>query len=136
MPTATVMVLRAADAPVRLTLPYPPTVNMYWRHSGNRTYISHEGRAYKERVADRAREQGAEPLVVPVMLAARIYRPRRSGDLDNVFKALLDGLKTVAYTDDKQVKRFLDVELLDDKQDPRVEVALWGHAPIPVWVEW
>ncbi len=33
-----------------ITLPYPPSVNHYWRHYRGRTVISREGRAFRENV--------------------------------------------------------------------------------------
>jgi len=33
-----------------ITLPYPPSVNHYWRHYRGRTVISREGRAFRDEV--------------------------------------------------------------------------------------
>lgn len=33
-----------------IELPYPPSINHYWRRVGSRTLISREGRRFRERV--------------------------------------------------------------------------------------
>ncbi len=33
-----------------LSLPYPPSINHYWRHVGFRTLISREGRTFRKNV--------------------------------------------------------------------------------------
>jgi len=35
---------------VKLTLPYPPSINHYWRHYRGRTVISQDGRRFREDV--------------------------------------------------------------------------------------
>lgn len=106
---------------MKLTLPYPPSVNAYWRQWQGRTLLSSEGRAYKTRAALAAKSQGARPLSGPVAVSLEVYRPRRIGDLDNVLKAVLDALRGVAYHDDRQVVAISAVRA-DDKANPRVEV--------------
>ena len=36
-----------------LSLPWPPSVNVYWRHVGAKVLISAEGRAYAKSVYER-----------------------------------------------------------------------------------
>lgn len=38
-----------------ITLPMPPSVNHYWRHGRNGTYISAEGKAYRAEVLRRCK---------------------------------------------------------------------------------
>ena len=33
---------------IELTLPWPPTVNTYWRNFGGRTIVSAKGRSYRK----------------------------------------------------------------------------------------
>ena len=53
---------------VNLTLPYPPSINTYWRHVGPRVLISANGRRYRRAVGDAvllgigAGQIAAEPL--------------------------------------------------------------------------
>ena len=108
-----------------LTLPVPPSVNTYWRHIAiggqPRTLISESGRDYKHTVAILG--SACDPFTGPVSLAYYVYRPRKSGDLDNYLKSLLDALKGIAFIDDAQVVE-LHGYLRDDKDDPRVNVII------------
>lgn len=105
-----------------LTLPWPPSVNHYWRHASGVTYLSAEGKAYKLAVKLRSLANGRlEPLGCPVVVRLWAYRPRRVGDLDNALKAVLDALKGIAFVDDAQVVE-LHAWRGDDKARPRVEV--------------
>ena len=108
-----------------IVLPYPPTVNTYWRSvtisGAARLLISAQGRDYKTSVGEICVRQGLRPLDGPVRLVLDFYRPRRVGDLDNVLKAPLDALKGFAYHDDKQIVE-LHARRHDDKKRPRVEV--------------
>lgn len=113
----------------RLVLPYPPTVNKYWRHvvirGQPRVLISREGRAYKDRVASLC--VGVLPASGPIKVQAHIYRPRKIGDIDNVSKGLLDSLKGIAFHDDSQI---VELHLIrhDDKARPRVEITIAAAA--------
>jgi len=62
----------------------------------------------------------------PVLVRLRFYREtHRTVDLDNLVKAVLDGLNGVAYDDDSQVVR-IEAELLYDHANPRVELEIWS----------
>lgn len=98
------------QSPRRLTLdlPFPPTVNRYWRHIGeSRTIISKQGRAYKIAVAglvmaNRAALQLCKPVCVSVTYCPPDNRRR---DLDNYTKALLDSITAAGvWQDDSQVQ--------------------------------
>jgi crossover junction endodeoxyribonuclease RusA len=111
-----------------LVLPYPPSANRYWRNYRGTTVTSAEARSYKLEVAYVARQAGIEKLSGPVALYIDIYRPRRSGDLDNRLKVLIDALQGVAYDDDDQVVE-IHARRLDDKRNPRVEVEIRAATP-------
>ena len=115
----------AVASPLRLTLPYPPSANRYWRTTarGGRvlTYLSEEARAYRAHVLRLGRALGVTPTSADVELRLVVYRPRRAGDLSNRVKVLEDALIGVAYADDSQVVRIV-AERLDDAASPRVEV--------------
>ncbi len=93
-----------------LTLPYPPSVNHYWRRVGRRTLISREGRAFRRNVcALLARGSGNGPRKPPaggrIALAMDAFPPdRRRRDLDNIQKPVLDALEHAGvYEDDSQI---------------------------------
>lgn len=87
---------------MKLVLPYPPSVNHYWRHARGRHYVSDEGKAYRKAVADvapRRKLTGRLEVVIDVLPP-----DRRKRDLDNVLKALLDALAHAGtYEDDSQI---------------------------------
>ena len=92
-------------------LPYPPSVNHYWRRVGPRTLISREGRAFREKVCAilaagaTGAARGAEPFAGPIAVQIDAYPPdRRRRDLDNLLKGTLDALERGgAYEDDGQI---------------------------------
>lgn len=94
-------------------LPWPPSVNHYWRNvviNGRpRTLLSKEGRAYKLAAADAVRQQRrgpSAPLSGRIAISIALFPPdRRSYDLDNRIKAVLDSLTAAGvWQDDRQVK--------------------------------
>ena len=91
-----------------LTLPYPPSVNHYWRKWHNRMVISREGRAYRKDVRAllaTAGQGGKPPDDGSIALAMDAFPPdRRRRDLDNIQKPLLDALEHAGlYADDSQI---------------------------------
>jgi len=100
---------------IEIELPFPPSVNHYYRRVGPRTLISREGRAFRERVCSVLAARGTRPLRGPLALEVEIYPPdRRRRDIDNVQKALLDALEHGgAYRNDSQI-----VRLAIEKRDP------------------
>jgi crossover junction endodeoxyribonuclease RusA len=105
------------------TMPYPPTVNTYWRIFKGRMILSANARRYKQTAALKAKAAGARPLQGPVSVTLHVYRPRKVGDLDNVLKACLDALRGVAYVDDKQITD-ISAHRYDDKERPRIDVEI------------
>ena len=91
-----------------ITLPWPPSVNSYWRTYKGRMLISAEGRAYRAAVADQILLQGFRQNRTyenKIIVLIKAYRPdERKRDLDNLFKAPLDALaKAGVYKDDSQI---------------------------------
>lgn len=106
---------------MRLTLPWPPSVNAYWRIFRNRILLSREARDFKANAASVAKRAALTPRAGPVVVTVWAFRPRRIGDLDNTLKATLDSLRGVVFVDDSQVVE-LHAFRRDDKENPRVEV--------------
>lgn len=84
-------------------LPYPPSVNHYWRHVGGKTLVSREGRRYRSKV--RSLLAGTSPLTGRLAVLVTLFPPdRRRRDLDNAMKGLLDSVGDAgAYLDDSQI---------------------------------
>lgn len=110
---------------ITLTLPWPPSVNHYYRRVGNATLISKEGRRYRKRVAGEVLLAGSPR--VEGRLAVRIVASPpdlRRRDLDNLQKALLDALQHAGvYGDDSQFDR-ITVERAEAREGGRVVVEL------------
>lgn len=90
---------------LRLELPFPPSLNHYYRHVGFRTLISRDGREYRRVVVSALRPLLDQPLEGPLELVMDLYPPdRRRRDADNFQKAILDALSHAgAYGDDSQI---------------------------------
>ena len=63
---------------VSLTLPWPPSVNHYYRHVGPRVLISKDGRRYREAVAAIARRAAIPTFRVPVEVDIGLFPPDAS----------------------------------------------------------
>ena len=92
---------------MRIEIPWPPSVNTYWRNVKGKTLLSAKGRAYQKTISDMAwlwPKYSKERLHVEVTA----YPPdRRRRDLDNLPKAIFDSLeKAGVYADDEQIDFF------------------------------
>jgi len=118
---------------MKLTLPFPPSVNAYWRAptSGplkGRHLVSAAGRKYQSAARSSIIEQlhmlpkpSAAPAAVEILLCPPDARRR---DIDNYNKALFDSLtKAGIWEDDSQVKRLL-VEWGPIVKGGRVEIQI------------
>ena len=90
---------------VVLELPWPPSVNHYWRHVGAKVLISREGRAYRQVVGGIVLAERVAKLEGRLAVRVMAYPPdKRRRDLDNLLKALLDALEHAGvYDDDGQI---------------------------------
>lgn len=86
-----------------ITLPWPPSVNSYWRTFRGRMIISKEGREYRQAVSKLI--QGSWRYTKSVKVVITAYRPdNRKRDLDNLLKASLDSLTYAGvWEDDSQI---------------------------------
>ena len=91
---------------MELILPFPPSVNTYWRNFNGRMLISKKGREYRKAVADQVVIQnGAKHYQGKVKMTIEAWRPdERKRDLDNLLKAPLDALTHAGvYVDDQLI---------------------------------
>lgn len=102
----------------RYELPWPPSVNHYWRHVRGRFYIAQDGQRFRQRVEAIVAVDRQKPMDGPLSVAIAAFPPdRRRRDIDNILKALFDALEHAgAYHNDNQI-----VELHVCKLEP-VEV--------------
>lgn len=124
---------------MKLILPFPPSVNAYWRspNSGplkGRTLISQKGRQYQSAACAAIIEQlrrlpkpSSSPAAVEILLCPPDSRRR---DIDNYNKALFDALTQAGiWEDDSQVQRML-VEWGPKTPGGRVEITITRYVPL------
>ncbi|MCC7407353.1 MAG: RusA family crossover junction endodeoxyribonuclease [Phycisphaeraceae bacterium] len=90
---------------LEVELPFPPSVNHYWRHFRGRMVISEQGRSYREKVQAVLAATNVRPANGRVAVRVEAFPPdRRRRDLDNLLKALCDALEHGgAFVDDSQI---------------------------------
>ncbi|EQA1140096.1 TPA: RusA family crossover junction endodeoxyribonuclease [Escherichia coli] len=121
---------------MKLVLPFPPSVNTYWRapNSGplkGRHLISAKGRAFQSSACASIIEQLRclpKPSSAPASVEIVLYPPdARRRDIDNYNKALFDALTHAGvWEDDSQVKRML-VEWGPQVPGGKVEITITGY---------
>lgn len=90
---------------MELELPFPPSINHYWRRVGPRTLISRTGRAFRSEVLSILARRRPTTMLGPLNVEIDLHPPdRRRRDVDNVMKSLLDALQQGGvYRDDSQI---------------------------------
>ena len=117
----------------RISLPVPPSSNLYWRSTGISdkrtgkpraiTYKTAEAKKYCQNVQRIALAAGFMPYPkgVDVVFHLIWYRENMRGDLSNRVKCLEDAMQGILYANDRQV-RAMHTEWILDRESPRVEV--------------
>lgn len=119
---------------VRVVLPWPPSVNGYWRAVGKivrrrvvvSQVISEQGRVFRAAAIAAIVEQGRPSVEGTVKLREYFYPPdRRRRDLDNFRKAGRDALvHGGALEDDSQIQEDMGFMCRPDPKRPRVEYVI------------
>ncbi|MDP1798060.1 MAG: RusA family crossover junction endodeoxyribonuclease [Planctomycetaceae bacterium] len=115
---------------LRFVLPFPPSVNRYYRSIGYRTLLSREGRAYRVAVCALLAGRVGQPLSGLLEVQLDLFPPdARRRDWDNFQKGIWDSLQHAGvYVDDSQVKRAV-IELYPPSRQSRAEVAIAPYIP-------
>ncbi|WP_312041187.1 RusA family crossover junction endodeoxyribonuclease [Pantoea eucalypti] len=113
---------------MKLTLPFPPSVNTYWRNTRKGVLISASGRCFRSNALACVMEQlkrRPAPITVNVEVSVLLFPPdKRQRDLDNYLKALFDSLTHAGvWGDDSQIKRF-SVEWAATMKKGKAEVTI------------
>jgi crossover junction endodeoxyribonuclease RusA len=110
---------------IELLLPWPPSLNRYWRNVGSRTLLSRAGRQYRQAVALRVILAGRPAIDGRLAVEVEAFPPdRRVRDLDNLFKGVGDSLAHAGvYADDGQI---------DDLRIRRGEVRKGGALAVTI----
>lgn len=117
---------------ITLLLPFPPSVNTYWRHPtkgklAGRHLISEKGRQYRE---DVIYTLGLSKTLLRRMegrLSVRIVAhvpDRRQRDLDNMLKALLDALTHAGVWHDDSAIDHLSIQRGPIKSGGEVQITI------------
>jgi crossover junction endodeoxyribonuclease RusA len=99
-----------------IKLPWPPSVNHYWRsiaiRGSVRVLISAQGTEYRQEVSYLVPRM--DPIETDLICEIFAHPPNRlRRDLDNLLKAPLDALQHAGvYKDDSQIKK-LSIEMRD-----------------------
>lgn len=141
---------------VTIDLPFPPTVNTYWRSRvivspkpGKKpftsTYISEKGKEYSKQVSRicLAKFGDYEPIKEPVSLQVQVTLPtNHKRDLDNLLKAPLDALtKAGIWEDDSQIE-FIQVDRIKVHKpgglriSMSIDVPKFTRAPVDLGFYW
>ena len=96
-----------------LYLPFPPSVNHYYVKTRRGVYISKKGREFRGLVADAINEQlPAVELGPDQRLKVKVVlypRDKRTRDIDNYNKALLDAITQAGlWSDDSQIDQLFN----------------------------
>lgn len=106
-----------------LDLPYPPSMNHYWRHVGHKVLISAKGRTYRVDIQEAVLKQRGlqRKLTGRLKVCIELHPPdRKRRDVDNAFKALLDSLTCAGvWEDDQQID---DLRIVRDDIVPKGKV--------------
>lgn len=113
-----------------ITLPWPPSVNSYWRTFRGRMLMSDAGRKYRTAAmlcTVGHQRFGAKKVVVTI---EAWFPDLRRRDLDNLLKAPLDALGHARiYEDDSQIVGLHITNAGVDKANPRLEITVVAHHP-------
>ncbi len=111
----------------KFTLPWPPSVNGYWRTFRNRQIISKRGREYRISAKSRMEQLGlsGERVSEQLSVSVKLYPPTlRRYDIDNFTKAVFDALTLSGFwVDDEQVVK-LTVEKQPKLKCGKVELSI------------
>jgi len=91
---------------INIQLPFPPTLNTYYRHVGARVLISRKGRIYRTRVKCEIIKAGNPRIEGDITCVIEACPPdRRKRDLDNLLKATFDSMEHAnLFENDNQIK--------------------------------
>ena len=112
---------------VVLYLPWPPTINSYYKMTRNgQRYLDVSVREFRRKVADTVNEQcPGLTLTDNIFMEVYLYPPdRRKRDLDNYMKGLLDALTEAGLWEDDS--------LIDQLHIYRGEVTRAGSVRIEI----
>jgi len=113
----------------KFTMPWPPSINGYWRTFRNRQIISKRGREYRKAAIDHLHELGlfGENISQRLSVSLVLNPPTlRKYDVDNFNKALFDALSHGGF--------WIDDELIDRLTVTKGEKTKGGNVELSIIV--
>lgn len=92
------------------SLPWPPSINSYWRRARGRVYISERGKIFRSEVIKIIKSLGLDIMIKERIILQIVMRPpdRRRRDCDNIVKITQDSLVHANFiVDDEQVDKLI-----------------------------
>ena len=106
-----------------IKLPWPPSVNSYYRTYKNRTILSAAGRKYKKQAAAAIAAKVKNPPEYKERLSVQLYLSppdNRKRDIDNYAKATIDALQASRiFLNDSQIDH-LEIFRTENAKPPHV----------------
>lgn len=119
--------------PIKITMPFPPTVNTYYRVHKGRVLMSEKGRQFRTVAMKCCAWQKAPAIAIGTRLSVilNLYpSDKRHWDIDNRAKAVLDALQHAGVIpDDEQVDRLTINRCPVSKDDDRVDIVIFQAGP-------
>jgi crossover junction endodeoxyribonuclease RusA len=115
---------------MQITLPWPPSVNRYWRHPNKgplagRHLISVEGRIYRSQIIALAINLKIQRYTGRLAVHIEAFPPdKRARDLDNLLKSTLDAMVHASIIEGD--------EFIDDLHIVRAAVSKPGHLIVTI----
>lgn len=90
---------------LRFELPYPPSINHYYKHTARGVMISDKGRQYRNDAFYLLADMRGKCQDKKLMVTINVYPPdKRKRDLDNILKCLLDAMEHAnVYENDNNI---------------------------------
>lgn len=101
----------------------PPSTQHIYGHRGSVTYMTREGKDYKEMCQWEIKSQyKGKPQTEPISVIIEFYfKDKLRRDLDNFLKIILDSCTGMLWKDDSQIIELILRKFID-KKNPRVEL--------------
>jgi crossover junction endodeoxyribonuclease RusA len=120
-------VCKVGSVTISLLMPWPPSLNRYYRTVQGRILVSKDGRDYRAQAVGAVREQIGCHKAIDGRVSVDIFAAppdKRRRDLDNLLKGMLDALTHAGvWLDDSQVDRLM-IERVPPTKGGWVEVVI------------
>ncbi len=112
---------------ISFILPWPPTINTYWRRRGSNYFIGQQGIKYRHLAVFECFKykklfSDSDKLHLDIIA----YPPdRRRRDIDNILKCLLDSLQHAeVYKDDYQIDKIMIQRMSEIRNEVHITLSV------------